>query len=225
MRVLLVEDEEMIGMEIREYLNGESLLCDWSRSYGDASEQIFVNEYDFILLDLGLPDGDGLDLLKEIKQNSPNSLIIILTARSNVSDRVQGLELGADDYLAKPFSFLELKARMQAILRRKAGWINNIIKIGNFSIDVEARQVRFLEQPIELTHKEFGVLHFLFIHCNKVINRYQIAEHLWGDHLEEAYQSNFIDVHIKNIRKKLGAFEPIHWLETVRGVGYKINTG
>lgn len=225
MRVLLVEDEEMIGREIQEYLNGESLICDWSSSYGDASEKIFVNEYDFILLDLGLPDGDGLGLIKEIKENSPNSLIIILTARSNVEDRVHGLELGADDYLAKPFSFLELKARMQAILRRKSGWVKNIINIGKFSIDIEARKVYYLKNSIELTHKEFTVLHFLLIHCNKVINRYQIAEHLWGDHLEEEYQSNFIDVHIKNIRKKLGAFEPINWLETVRGVGYKINTG
>lgn len=222
MRILLVEDEKKLADEISSYLKKEGYVSDYSPTFASASENIAINPYDFILLDLGLPDGDGLDLINEIKTNQENAIIIILTARSEISDRVEGLEKGADDYLPKPFSLLELKARMQAIVRRKSGWNKEEITIGSFMLDLGSKTVSYSGNPISLTKKEFNVLHFLMIHKNRVINRYQLAEHLWGDHIEDDYQSNFIDVHIKNIRKKLGEFAPVDWLETIRGIGYKI---
>ncbi|WP_162343475.1 response regulator transcription factor [Cyclobacterium salsum] len=224
MRVLLVEDEKLLADEFLFYLEKDQIICDWASSYANASEALAVNEYDFVFLDLGLPDGDGLDLLSESKKHQKHALIIILTARSDIKDRVKGLEMGADDYLSKPFSFLELKARMQAILRRKSGWNKEEINIGGFILDLDSWTVRYQAEKIVLTKKEFSLLHFLLLHSNRVINRFQLAEHIWGDHLEDDYQSNYIDVHIKNIRKKLGNFASVDWLETVRGVGYKIKT-
>jgi DNA-binding response OmpR family regulator len=222
MRILLVEDERTLASEICAYLKSEGFVCDHSATLASASENIAVNSYDFILLDLGLPDGEGLNLLFEAKKAQKNVIIIILTARSEISDRVEGLEKGADDYLAKPFSLLELKARMQAIIRRKSGWLKEEINIGNFTLDLGNKTVSFSGNQINLTKKEFTVLHFLLIHKNRVINRFQLAEHLWGDTNEDDYQSNFIDVHIKNIRKKLGEYAAVDWLETIRGIGYKI---
>lgn len=222
MRILLIEDEKQLAKEIKAFLRDEGYIVDHSERHADASENIAINTYDFILLDLGLPDGDGMGLLTEIQKAQPHAVTIILTARTEVNDRVLGLEKGADDYLAKPFSLLELKARMAAILRRKSGWNREEINIGSFKLDLGSRKVIFGESEINLTKKEFNVLHFLILHKNRVINRYQLSEHLWGDHIEDDYQSNFIDVHIKNIRKKLGEFGDVSWLETIRGIGYKI---
>jgi DNA-binding response OmpR family regulator len=222
MRILLVEDENSLAMEIKDFMKADGNICDISGSQRDASEKLAVNPYDFVLLDLGLPDGDGLDLLEEISTYQERTSVIILTARSEVDDRVKGLQLGADDYLAKPFSLVELKARMQAIVRRKSGWNRDLINIGDFEMDLVSKTISFQKEEINLTKKEFMLLHFMVVNKNRVLNRFQLAEHLWGDHLEDDYQSNYIDVHIKNIRKKLGQFALTEWLETVRGVGYKI---
>jgi DNA-binding response OmpR family regulator len=223
MRTLLIEDESQLAKEIISYLQENQMIVDWAANLEDASEQIAINPYDYILLDLGLPDGDGMDLLPEIAEFQENALVIILTARSEVSDKVLAFEKGADDYLPKPFSLLELKARMQAILRRKSGWKNDQLTIGDFTLDLNSATVSYNGTAINLTKKEFNLLHFLVIHKNRVINRFQLAEHLWGDHIEDDYQSNFINVHIKNLRKKLAEFAEVDWLETVRGVGYKVN--
>lgn len=222
MRVLIVEDEKPLAKEIVFYLKENEWICDWAANFLDASENIAVNPYDFILLDLGLPDGNGMDLLNEIHDHQKNAIVIILTARSEVSDKVEALQKGADDYLPKPFSLLELQARMQAILRRKSGWNNEQMSIGEFTLDIHNSVVIHKGQRVHLTKKEFGLLYFLLIHKNRVINRFQLAEHLWGDHIEDEYQSNFINVHIKNIRKKLGSFASVDWLETIRGIGYRI---
>ncbi|PSK97600.1 response regulator transcription factor [Cecembia rubra] len=222
MRILLVEDEKNLAMEIKAFMETEGDICDIAGNLRDASENLAVNPYDFVLLDLGLPDGDGLDLLEEIQDYQEQASIIILTARSEVDDRVKGLQLGADDYLAKPFSLVELKARMQAILRRKSGWNRDLIHIGEFEMDLNSKTISFQKEEINLTKKEFTLLHFMIMNKNRVLNRFQLAEHLWGDHLEDDYQSNYIDVHIKNLRKKLGQFASTDWLETVRGLGYKI---
>lgn len=223
MKVLFVEDEEQLAKGAISYLQEIKMIVDWAATFSDASEKIAVNSYDFILLDLGLPDGDGMDLFPEIRENQKDALVIILTARDEVNDKVMALEQGADDYLPKPFSLLELKARMQAILRRKSGWSNDLMTIGEFTLDVNSAAVSHNGTTIPLTKKEFNLLHFLILHKNRVINRYQLAEHLWGDHIEDEYQSNFINVHIKNLRKKLGEVANIDWLETVRGVGYRVN--
>ena len=222
MRILLAEDERGLAKEIGDFLQSEHHIVDCVGLVKDTSENLAVNSYDFVLLDLGLPDGDGLELLSDIQRYQKDASVIILTARTEVGDKILGLESGADDYLSKPFSLLELKARMQAILRRKGGWKKDTVNLGGFEISLSQPSVHFQDQEIKLTRKEYVLLQFMVINKNRVLNRFQLAEHLWGDHLDDDYQSNYIDVHVKNIRKKLSAFGPVDWLETVRGLGYKV---
>ncbi len=223
MNVLIVEDEKSLSHEMEIFLTQQGFHCDVAFNGKSASEKVFVNSYDFILLDIGLPDYNGFDLLKEAKEAGRDAAFIILTARSELDDKIKGLNLGADDYLAKPFSLLELQSRMQAILRRKHGLIKNVIEIGEFVMDINNRTVSRNENLISLTKKEFDILHYLALNKNKVLTRLQLTEHIWGDIMEENYDSNYIDVHIKNLRKKVGNHGDIDWLETVRGIGYRVN--
>jgi DNA-binding response OmpR family regulator len=175
------------------------------------------------LIDLGLPDYDGLDLLKEAKKNNLDSAYIILTARAEINDRIKGLDMGADDYLAKPFSLLELQSRMQAITRRKFGLKDNVIKLGDFLVNLTERTISSGSEVVPgITKKEFDLVAYLILHKNRTVTRNQLSEHIWGSVVNDDYDSNYIDAHIKNIRKKLNAFAPADWLETVRGLGYKI---
>jgi DNA-binding response OmpR family regulator len=223
MNVLIVEDERQLSHEIEIFLTQQGYHCDVAFTGKSASEKIFVNLYDFVLLDIGLPDLNGFQLLKEAKEAGRESAFIILTARGSVDDKVTGLDLGADDYLAKPFSLLELQARMQAILRRKHGLKNNTIQIHDFIMDIQNRTVAHNKNVINLTKKEFDILHYMALHKNRVLTRLQLTEHIWGDVIEEDYESNYIDVHIKNIRKKLSAYGNSDFIETVRGIGYRLN--
>lgn len=223
MNVLIVEDEKSLSHEVEIFLTKQGYNCDVAFNGKSASEKIFVNAYDFVLLDIGLPDYNGFDLLKEARQANRDEAFIILTARSETDDKIKGLDLGADDYLAKPFSLMELQSRMQAILRRRHGLTSNSIKIGDFVMDINNRTVQYQNQPVNLTRKEFDLLHYLALHKNRVLTRMQLTEHIWGDVMEEDYDSNYIDVHIKNLRKKLSAFTGTDWLETVRGIGYRLN--
>lgn len=222
MHVLIVEDEVSLATELKHFLTQEHYNCDWAATGQDASEKIAVNLYDFILLDLGLPDYDGLDLLRETKQLEHEPAIIVLTARGALEDRIEGLELGADDYLPKPFSLLELQARMQAIIRRKFKVKSSVLELHGIELDSVARRVSYQEQEISLTKKEFDLLHYMLLHRKRILTRLQLTEHIWGNILEDNYDSNYIDVHIKNLRKKLSEFIPNDWLETVRGVGYRL---
>jgi len=223
MNVLIVEDEKSLSHEVEIFLTKQGYNCDVAFNGKSASEKIFVNAYDFVLLDIGLPDYSGFDLLKEAKLANRDPAFIILTARSETDDKIMGLDLGADDYLAKPFSLMELHSRMQAITRRRHGLTSNTMTIGDFVMDINNRTIHFKNQLVNLTRKEFDLLHYLALHKNRVLTRMQLTEHIWGDVMEEDYDSNYIDVHIKNLRKKLGAFAPTEWLETVRGIGYRLN--
>jgi DNA-binding response OmpR family regulator len=223
MNVLIVEDERSLSHELEIYLTRQNYNCDVAFNGKSASDKMHVNSYDFVLLDLGLPDMDGLDLLKDAKRTGIESAFIVLTARGEVEDRITGLDLGADDYIAKPFSLAELQSRMQAILRRKHGLKSNTIRIHDFEMDILNRTVNCNGNNIVLTKKEFDLLHYLALHKNRVLTRMQLTEHIWGDVLEDDYESNYIDVHVKNLRKKLSAQGSIDWFETVRGVGYRIN--
>ncbi|HPD53778.1 MAG: response regulator transcription factor [Bacteroidota bacterium] len=223
MNVLIVEDERQLSHEIEIFLSKQGYHCDVAFSGKSASEKIFVNSYDFILLDVGLPDTSGFQLLKEAKEGGKDAAFILITARGSIDDKITGLDLGADDYLAKPFSLLELQARMQAILRRKHGLKNNTIPIHDFVMDIQNRTLLFGKDTVNLTKKEFDILHYMALHKNRVITRVQLTEHIWGDILEEDYESNYIDVHIKNLRKKLSAHANADFIETVRGIGYRLN--
>jgi DNA-binding response OmpR family regulator len=224
MNVLIVEDEKGLALEVDEFLSHEGFTVEHARTKKSAEEKIFVNNYDFILLDLGLPDGDGFDLLKMLKGlDKREDAVIILTARGAVDDRVMGLEQGADDYLAKPFSLNELLARMHAITRRKHRLESNDININGLRVNIQNRTVMYNDERINLTKKEFEIFNYLVLNKNRVISRTNLTEHVWGDVLEINSDSNFVDVHVKNLRKKLSQYISIDWFETVRSIGYRIN--
>lgn len=222
MKILIVEDERSLALEMEAFLQKAFYLCDLAFTARQGQKMMEENQYDFILLDLGLPDKDGLHVLEEAKKNCPNASYIILTARGDLEDRIKGLDLGADDYLPKPFSLLELQSRMQAISRRKSGFKDSLVALGDFTVDLSKRAILFNDQEIELSRKEFDLLSYLLLHKNRPLTRTQLSEHIWGNLSDDDYDSNYIDVHIKNIRKKLAVYAPVEWLQTIRGVGYKI---
>jgi DNA-binding response OmpR family regulator len=225
MNVLIVEDETGLAKEVAAFLKAENFLCDLAFTGIEASEKIAVNLYDFILLDLGLPDYNGLDLLREAKKAGSEASFIIITARGAVEDKVKGLDLGADDYLAKPFALVELLSRINAVARRKFNVQVHDIVLGDFIMQNQSRKLICMGQEVDLTKKEYDLLQYLVLNQNKVLTRQQLYEHIWGNILDDQYDSNFLDVHIKNLRKKLNLHSPSPWLETVRGVGYRVSTG
>jgi two-component system, OmpR family, response regulator len=224
MTILIVEDELKLIRELETFLSKELFSCDKAFNLKQAKEKLDKNIYDFILLDLGLPDGDGMEIINKIKKIKSEAAVIILTARGELTNKIVGLDAGADDYLPKPFALPELLARINAISRRKFGLKSSILEIGDFKIDIASHSITFNEQEIVLTNKELKILTYLSLNKNRVLTRLQLAEHVWGSVIEEDSDSNYIDVHIKNLRKKLNQHAPSDWLETIRGVGYKINT-
>jgi DNA-binding response OmpR family regulator len=223
MNVLIVEDEISLAKEIASFLKSENFLCDLAFTGNEASEKIAVNLYDFVLLDLGLPDYDGLDLIREARELGSEASFIVITARGAVEDKVKGLDLGADDYLAKPFALVELLSRINAVARRKFNIVSPDIVLGDFIMKVQARKLVCNEKEVDLTKKEYDLLHYLVLNRGKVLTRQQLYEHIWGNILDDQYDSNFIDVHIKNLRRKMTQHAPAPWLETVRGVGYRVS--
>ncbi len=221
MRVLIVEDEKILASEIKQFLEKEDYNVDVAYTGSNASELIAINPYDFILLDIGLPDYNGLDLMKEAKEYNSEAYFIIITARGELEDKIKGFDLGADDYLPKPFSLLELLSRIQAITRRKFGYQLSIIEFGDFKLDTSKKHLQYKDQHIDLTKKEYKLLSYLVLNKNRILDRLQLTEHIWGEFFEDDYDSNYIDVHIKNIRKKLSTVDKNTWIKTVRGIGYK----
>ncbi|MCU0473835.1 MAG: response regulator transcription factor [Bacteroidales bacterium] len=222
MNILIVEDEKSLSSEIAEFLRSENFLCEMAFSGIEASEKIAVNLYDFVLLDLGLPDCNGLDLIREARKNNSEASFIIITARGAVEDKVKGLDLGADDYLSKPFALIELLSRINAVARRKFNVGTTDIILTNFMMKIQSRELLCKGETVDLTKKEYDLLQYLVLNHGRVLTRHQLYEHIWGNLLDDQYDSNFIDVHIKNLRKKLNNHAPTPWLETVRGVGYRV---
>ena len=223
MNLLIVEDEKSLAEEMASFLKSENFLCDLAFTGIEASEKIAVNLYDFVLLDLGLPDYNGLDLITEARKAGSEASFIIITARGAVEDKVKGLDLGADDYLAKPFALVELLSRINAVARRKFKVVSQDVTLGDFVMQVGSRQLFCMGKEVDLTKKEYDLLQYLVLNHEKVLTRQQLYEHIWGNILDDQYDSNFIDVHIKNLRKKLNLHAPSPWLETVRGVGYRVS--
>jgi DNA-binding response OmpR family regulator len=222
MKVLIIEDERGMALEMEDFLLKAGYLCDLAFTAKQARNFMEDGPYDFILLDLGLPDKDGLLVLEEAKKICLEASYIILTARGKLEDRIKGLDLGADDYLPKPFSLLELQSRMQAISRRKSGLKDNLVALGDFTINFSNRIALFEAIDIGLSKKEFDLLSYLLLNKNRPLTRMQLSEHIWGSFTDDDYDSNYIDVHIKNIRKKMVEYGPVDWLQTIRGIGYKI---
>lgn len=220
MKILIVEDEEKLLRSILDYLKSEKYVCEYATDYAEASEKIFLYEYDCIILDLTLPHGDGLGLLKELKDKKAETGVIIISARNSLDDRIKGLELGSDDYLAKPFHLSELNARVKAIIRRKGFEANNVIEFNEISVDINAKVVTINGTNPTLTHKEYELLLYFMRNKKRVITKNSIAEHLWGDDMDMAESFDSLYAHIKNLRKKILVCGAPDYIKTVYGLGY-----
>jgi len=201
MNILIVEDTQELALEIKDFLSKSGYICKISKNCFDALDELACNSYDILLLDLGLPDGSGFDVLKAVRKTASKIAVIILTARGDLNDRINGLQLGADDYLTKPFALSELEARLFAIIRRIHGYTGNDINIHGFVLQLQDYNITFEGKLVNLTKKEFDVFQYLVLNKNRVVTRSQLTEHIWGDVLEINSDSNFIDVHVRNLRK------------------------
>lgn len=221
-RVLLVEDDAHIADLLTLHLRDEGLEVMHCARGDDGLRQLERGGWDALVLDIMLPGVDGLEICRRARAMARYTPIIIISARSSEVQRILGLEIGADDYLAKPFSLPELLARMHAITRRRFGLHKPLVGCGAFELDLQSRRLLHQGEEVNLSVKEFDVLSYLVLHKNRVMTRLQLTEHIWGNLPEAGFDSNYIDAHIKNLRKKLGQLADVEWLETVRGVGYRV---
>ncbi|KXK17128.1 MAG: winged helix family two component transcriptional regulator [Candidatus Parvibacillus calidus] len=203
MKILLIEDDESLASAIREYLKSEDILVEVAQNFQKGQEKAMLYEYDCILLDLTLPGGDGMEILKTINNSPVKNNVIIISARGALEDKITGLESGADDFLPKPFHLAELNARIKAVVRRKLGSNSNEISIGEIRIDLNNRKVFIGQQEIQLFRKEFDLLYYFAINKNRLLTKSAIAEYVWGDHYEDADNLDFVYYQIKNLRKKI----------------------
>jgi DNA-binding response OmpR family regulator len=224
MKILIVEDEQDMLQNMKDFLLKESFVVETAESIAEARNKIGVYTYDCILLDINLKDGSGFQLLEELKQKNIEDGVIIVSARNSLDDRLEGLNLGADDYLAKPFHMAELNARVKAVLRRRQFNGNNKIKIGNLSIDLDEHEASIDDNPLNLNRKEYEILLFFTSNQNRLVNKSALAEHVWGDHIDQADSFEFIYSQIKNLRKKLKTAGADIEIKAVYGIGYKLIT-
>jgi DNA-binding response OmpR family regulator len=223
LKILIVEDEKVLNESMVTYLSGSGYTCESVSTYNDALEKIDHHTYDCIVLDIMLPGGSGLQLLKYLKEDRKDEGVIIISAKGALDDKIAGFELGADDYLTKPFHLPELSMRISAIIRRKNFQGQSIINAGDISIDVVAKTVRVNSKELDLTQKEYQLLLYLVTNKNKILSKNAIAEHLWGDDQDFAENYDFIYTHIKNIRKKIVAAGGEDSIRSVYGMGYKLS--
>ena len=221
MNILIIEDEPELLERLASILVKEHYTITTATDGRAGLEKIWNDCYDLILLDIMLPHLDGFDVLKETRAAGIHTPVLMLTAKGDVTDRVKGLDLGADDYLAKPFSLAELLARVRALLRR-AQAASPVIEAGHIRLDTTSREVFNDGELLSLTAKEFSILEFLLHNKNRAISRFTLAEHVWGDDFDPFSMSNFIDVHMKNLRKKITAAGKPQLISTVRGFGYRL---
>jgi len=216
---LIIEDEKALSESISTYLKAQDYICETAFDFNTAIEKTELYEYDCILLDITLPGGSGLAILKALRENNKTDGVLIISAKNSIDDKVEGLVSGADDYLSKPFHLSELSARIAAIIRRKNFGGNSIIQFNNITIDTQARTAAVNKTTLDLTKKEFELLLYFISNKRRVISKTAIAEHLWGDEMEG--NLDFIYTHIKNLRKKLQEAGSADYLRSVYGMGYK----
>lgn len=221
MKLLIIEDEKELSDSIKKYLSTEQFICEAVYDYDSAIEKIHLNEYSCIILDITLPKGSGLDILKELKTLNKAEGVLIISARNSFDDKIMGLNSGADDYLAKPFHLPELGARVSAIIRRKSFGGRNQIVIDDLVLDIQDKSLKFKDVRVILTRKEYELLLYLLSNQNKVVTKEAIVEHLWGDHIDMADSYDFIYSHIKNLRKKMMNAGSPDYIKAVYGMGYK----
>jgi len=222
MRILVVEDEESLALRIKNILESEKYKVDVAFDGQDGVELALTEEFDLLVLDILLPKLDGIQILKEFRRDGRTAPVLLLTSRNQVDDKVKGLDAGADDYLTKPFAIPELLARVRSLLRRKSEIKSSIIGVGDIAVDTNSHEVMLNNEKVVLTAKEYSLLEFLLYNKNRVLSRLSIAEHVWGDNFDLFNMTNFVDVHIKNLRKKIDLNPERSVIQTVRGVGYII---
>ena len=221
MKILIVEDEKELLNNMVRYLQSENFLCEKAEDYKTALDKIDGYDYDCVLLDVNLPDGNGLSLLEDLKKNGKTDGVIIISARDSLTDRIRGLNLGADDYLIKPFHLSELNARVSAVIRRRRFNGQNIIVINDITLDLLAKVIFIRDRPVELTRKEYDLLLFLVTNKNRVISKNAIAEHLSGSQIDYVDSFDFIYTHIKNLKRKLAQAGGGDYIKSLYGSGYK----
>lgn len=223
MKLLIIEDEPGMRDNMQESLAKDNYVVETATDYHSAREKLGVYEYDCILLDIGLPGGTGLELLKELKQDGHNGAVLIVSAKDSIEDKVTGLNLGADDYLPKPFHFAELHARVKSLLRRRSLGGTETIAFANIELDTAKRTVRINGNNVAVNRKEYDVLLYMVTNANRLVNKTALAEHVWGDNIDEANSFDFIYSQIKNLRRKLKEYDANVELKAVYGIGYKLS--
>ena len=224
MKILIVEDEKALRENILSYFSNGEIVCEMATNYEEAQEKLIAFSYDVLVLDLMLPDGDGLNLLRLLKKLQPETGVLIISAKNSLEDRVNGLELGADDYLTKPFHMSELNARLKAIFRRRKLAGQTTIDYEEISIDTNTHDVMVKDNKLTLTVKEYELLLFMVSNKNRVLTKQIIAEHLWGDNVDFLDSFDFVYQHIKNLRKKITAAGGNDYIKTIYGLGYKLSS-
>lgn len=225
MKILLIEDEPDLRKSIKHYLHQEGYLVESAADFIKALEKVNVYDYDCILVDITLPKGNGLDIIKQLKENNSKAGIIIISAKNSADDKIIGLDLGADDYLAKPFNLAELNSRIKALIRRRHFEGGKSIVVNEISIVPEERLVKVHNETVALTAKEYDLLLFFITNKNRVVSKNSIAEHLWGDDSDQMDSHDFIYVHLRNLRKKLAEKGCEDYVQTIYGIGYNFKVG
>lgn len=221
MKILIVEDEKELINSMVTYLKSENYLCETAEDFNTAMNKIESFDYDCILLDITLPGGNGLNVLKELKANRKTDGVIIISARNSISDRIEGLNMGADDYLTKPFHLSELSARIAAIIRRRRFDGSKVLTLNEISIDTGAKTVAVHNKGIDLTRKEYDLLLYLAANKNRVVSKVAIAENLSGEETGMMDNFDFLYAHMKNLKKKLSSAGSTDYIKAIYGMGYK----
>lgn len=221
MKLLIIEDNLNLLESISESLTTEKFLCETAADFLTAHEKVNMYNYDLVVVDINLPGGSGLEIIRELKKINTETGIIVISACNSLDNKIEGLELGADDYITKPFDMAELIARAKALLRRRNFSGSNQVSIGEITINADSREVFVKGMKIELTKSEYDILLFFFSNPGRVITRESLAEHIWGDNMDLADSFDFIYSHIKNLRKKITSCKVADPIKAVYGIGYK----
>ena len=222
MKLLIIEDNQTLLESITESLIAENFLCETAQDFFAAHEKVHMYNYEIIIVDINLPGGSGLEIIRELKKANTETGVIVISARNSLDNKIEGLELGADDYITKPFDMAELIARVKALLRRRTFSGSNNVTLGEITIKTDSREVCVRDSKIELTKSEYEILLFFFSNPGRIISRESLAEHIWGDNMDLADSFDFIYSHIKNLRKKITANHVPDPIKAIYGIGYKL---
>ena len=220
MKILIVEDEPELLGAMQRSLEGIGLVCSTASTFREGEDKLAGYDYDVVVLDITLPGGSGIELLKQLKQAAPDRGVVIVSAKGSMDDKLTGLDLGADDYITKPFHMAELNARVQAVLRRRSFGGRTVVQLEEIAIDTQARTVKVHDHLLNLTRKEYDLLLFMLVNKDRLLTRDAMAEHIWGDHMDMADNTDVLYSHIKNLRAKIRVAGGVDRLQTVYGLGY-----